>query len=1604
LLVVKPGQGITDRNRQANNAMVIELQKEGDHYEVVTLMPDASDTYLVSGGKTLLWRRSAVPQASLGGQPPHAPVSTRSPDQDGPGRSLGQSQENIEPDDGENKASEDEPSQRVTQADEAETALTDEEISEALEAFIAELKVLDPSGRLALRLQKQIKNAATGQREPGAEGQYFRRLIEIAHSAIASGRGRHVLNHEVIHALKDLNLFTAEEWTALEKAAVADKDLMARIARAYPELSRTKQIEEAIAELFASFRTGNVQAKGFLRTAMEKIQAVWDALVRALQGRRLPSRETARRVRTGRAESVMVKIGTGEVGSRESRTTRNSEPKFAAAWHGTPHDFDEFDMSKIGTGEGHQVYGHGLYFAGNRDVAEHYREQLSGGRVYGTVLTDHQPMDVKAAEEAADYLGRNKAPLSVESVARRLRAVAAQAIEEAKAQREVFHRTTSDAVKYTTGEAIKNNAAKAERYKRIAVQLEDGDMKMSFNPAARGRTFKVDLAPRDEEWLDWDKPLKDQSSVVKDKLQPFIDEWMARDQDPDPAYKLLAEFRRGLENETLTGEQIYRAIAGGARDSVASDRLRSAGVPGIRYADQFSRNIRILSPKESTSGKWVVGERTGRNERFDTEAEARARYNELVSHNYVVFDTAHVKVEAKFSRRVPEVAEKPRDPSGKFESAAAVEKRKPKGSLAQQKAINKALAPTKKGGLWTRVREAYDTMRERAVDEFLWGIADEFHGLRKLGKELHPEARDRELGSYVAARLARHAAGQIEALLRHGAPKWNGDDGVVEIDGKSPGFYEIVAPLYQQGLDRLFEGYAYARRVKTQKLIEDGREHNLTADERDALIELEQEFPIFREVFDQIQTFKKAVLDTSEGMGLINKEQRATWEQADHVPFYRAVEDEKTGPGGKRGLAGQSPQIRRLTGGEETFAVVNDATGEVVARFDERKDAKAEAKKLGKGHSVEKAGQPIVGVIENLAKNFSHLMDAAMKNHAAQLAIDEAVAAGWAEKVPMAQTQALVPQSVMKSALEKIGMKVQGEADGMSAVSAIASPVHPGNDVVAIRRDGKTEYYRVEDKFVLKALQGLHRASMAWWTKPLVALKTILTRSITAMPGFMVRNFVRDSQGAWIQTEERGYNFLNELGKSVKGLATSLNDPKVRAIMAAGGDTGWYKNAPEDIVEQLRQLETDRKASILSLANPMKMLRLWERLGRASELANRVVAFDETVKATGSTRQGAFESADLLDFQLRGGAEWFQWFASTVPFLNARVQGLYKLGRAGLSKTARKKFMTKAGMVATFSIVLALINADDEDYNDLPEWRKDLFWNLPVHKFYGKDVAEKAGLPMFLMIPKPFELGLLFGTGPELAVRAMTGTADGKEVLDALRRALVDTFAINPAGNPLIKESYEQWANKDFFTGDPIVNQTLQYLPPEQQFDSRTTEVSKRLGELLKISPARLQHAIRGFTGDFGMYILGVGDAVAEALDIAPPAAEKRLDERDIFRSFMSQANPRTTKWVEKFYEIREEAETIARGVNARNKQGDREGAREMRKENRDLLASRKALDATADTISALNKQMRDVKSSETMSPEQKRLELDRLSAKKNKIAKAAAQRAEDRRDRSDAE
>src|SRR3546814_15382626 len=101
-----------------------------------------------------------------------------------------------------------------------------------------------------------------------------------------------------------------------------------------------------------------------------------------------------------------------------------------------------------------------------------------------------------------------------------------------------------------------------------------------------------------------------------------------------------------------------------------------------------------------------------------------------------------------------------------------------------------------------------------------------------------------------------------------------------------------------------------------------------------------------------------------------------------------------------------------------------------------------------------------------------------------------------------------------------------------------------------------------------------------------------------------------------------------------------------------------------------------------------------------------------------------------MDFTAGGKYASVRLLTQVVPFLNARLQGMYKLGRA--VKEDPRRFSAVTGVVAMASVLFYLAGRDDEEYKGLPDWVRNTYW-----------VVRMPGLDKLVYIPKPFEVGAL---------------------------------------------------------------------------------------------------------------------------------------------------------------------------------------------------------------------------------------------------------------------
>jgi hypothetical protein len=203
-----------------------------------------------------------------------------------------------------------------------------------------------------------------GWKRQGATRRYHSGAIDIViGNSIDPMR---TLHHESVHAARMMGAFTAEEWEAVAREAMRSWINQYDIVNRYPTLSISQQIEEAVAEAYADWAAGRIRPEGMIARAFAKLKRLLEAFRRALTGSGYTT-----------AEDVFGRLWAGEVARRTPGNTASGfedvqQEIDQVAHHGSPYRFDRFDISRIGTGEGAQAFGWGLYAAQARGVAQQY--------------------------------------------------------------------------------------------------------------------------------------------------------------------------------------------------------------------------------------------------------------------------------------------------------------------------------------------------------------------------------------------------------------------------------------------------------------------------------------------------------------------------------------------------------------------------------------------------------------------------------------------------------------------------------------------------------------------------------------------------------------------------------------------------------------------------------------------------------------------------------------------------------------------------------------------------------------------------------------------------------------------------------------------------------------------------------------------------------------------------------------------------------------------------------------------------------------------------------------------------------------------------------
>jgi hypothetical protein len=841
-----------------------------------------------------------------------------------------------------------------------------------------------------------------------------------------------------------------------------------------------------------------------------------------------------------------------------------------------------------------------------------------------------------------------------------------------------------------------------------------------------------------------------------------------------------------------------------------------------------------------------------------------------------------------------------------------------------------------------KVKEVTDGLGARLIQ----GIFDQFDPIKRLSTD-----------AYRLLRQSKGASGAFEVLLHGGRLKIT--DGTYDIDDTKMGgvLNRLLKPLQGQHDDFLW--WVAANRAKYLKQSE--RENLFTDKSIKAMLTLANgtlahdytfqhgknkgkttrlRSEAFADSLITFNEFNKNAMDMAEQSGLIDKDSRKFWETEFYVPFYREMDSE----GGVRGMNIKGGIVRQKA-------------------FEHLKGGKSKLKS---------------DLLENTLMNWAHLLDAAAKNRAAKASLEAAEVAGVAHKAAPGEKQTVW---FMGDVTKTIPMGQTYTENGKQLVS---------DGTAEITYHGKVEYV-VTDPMVMTAIQSLEYAGM---NNPIMkgmqSFKHYLTMGVTASPFFKVRNLIRDSIQA-VAIAPIGYNVAANLKQG-----WALTDPTSLAyfhLMAGGGTIHFgtmLEGRESDRIRALTEMGIPRDTI---LDNEGAMTKMWKRhmepvltayneLGNRGEAINRASMYKQLMDQGMGHGEASLMSRDMMDFSMGGSFATVRFLTQLVPFMNARLQGMYKLGKS--MKENPKRFSTVVGACAALSIAMMLAYKDDEDWKKREDWDRDSYWWFKIN-----GIAYR--------VPKPFEVGAMASVAERTLEYMISDEMNGERLAKRFTSLLSDNLAMNPMPQAF-KPLTDVYANNDSFRNSPIETMGMDKLAPSYRYTSRTSMTARALSTAGNaatfdhfLSPVQIDHVIQGYFGWLGATAVATAETVTGARSVMGEPSRPSQDWiKTMSGGMVRDLDSEGSRYVSQVYEQAKEIEQAYSTWSMLNKTGKAEEAEQWKDTHMDELRKYRMVEQVKHAQSEINNQIRVIERSDA-TPDEKREMIKELRDQKHEIAKQIA-------------
>lgn len=541
-------------------------------------------------------------------------------------------------------------------------------------------------------------------------------------------------------------------------------------------------------------------------------------------------------------------------------------------------------------------------------------------------------------------------------------------------------------------------------------------------------------------------------------------------------------------------------------------------------------------------------------------------------------------------------------------------------------------------------------------------------------------------------------------------------------------------------------------------------------------------------------------------------------------------------------------------------------------------------------------------------------------------------------------------------------------------------------------KDGKPITMQVNSAFYagLQNLFGQDRGASDTFMKKTFGTMTNAFKVFTTgkNPLFFLTNLPKDFQTAYINTTSSRKTLLTwlaDVGATVKHMAA--NDADWQAFQALGGAGGGFYHNEKGFS---RSAEDAGKHQIIK--------KIWAPIDAVSENTEALWRFNEyraAVQRYGDTEAGRAKA-------IQAAADVTTNFSRTAPatkaaenycaYLNASVQGLDKIARQVKEHpilTARRA----AEIIALPTLLLYLINKDDDDYKNLNNRTKDNYYCIPI------------GDGDFLKIPKSREYGVAMGALLERFFRL----AEGEEAESAFKgigeQFMTNLAPSNPVTDNILKTVFIDLPTNRDFAGRSIVPERMEGLSPENQYDYTTSGAgmaiakgwNATLGRVAgKISPIQADYLIDSNLGFVGDAIIGATTDPKSPAELAKEMQENPVKTvlLPVFNTVKQKftANPLYQSGVtDAFYD---ELDAAQRAANDKNLTENLDA---------DIVTPEEtyysALNKSSSEISELRKQERTILADKSLSAEEQEEKVRDIRRQIIEIAKNAKEKAQEERE-----